>query len=102
MASASTAIPAARLRRELGACALTLLALGTVVLGPYVVSGGFYFDDWENAATTRYAYQSGFLGPIDLRTLAYQPLLALLIPLTHGLLGTDPAPHLALALLLAV
>jgi hypothetical protein len=94
--------PALPSRRELAACAAGLLLLAALVFGSHVVHGGFYWDDWENAATTRYEYQAGFLGPLDLRQFLYQPGLALLLPIPHALLGLHPSLHLALGLLLAV
>ena len=78
-----------------------LLLLGALVFGSHVAGGGFYWDDWENAATTRYEYQSGFLGPLDLRQFAYQPGLALLLPVPHALFGLHPSLHIALGVALA-
>jgi hypothetical protein len=79
-----------------------LALLAALLYGDHVLGGGFAWDDWENAGTTRYQPQSGFLGPFDLDQAAYRPLLALLIPLPHLAFGTAAAPHLALALALAV
>ncbi|MEA2458200.1 MAG: hypothetical protein QOC95_1172 [Thermoleophilaceae bacterium] len=97
-------MPAAALhasRRQIGICAAALAAVAALVWGPHVLHGGFYWDDWENAATTRYQYQPDFLGPIDLRQAAYRPVLQLLLPLAHALFGTRPALHIALAVVLA-
>lgn len=87
--------------RELALCLSALLVLGAVSYGSHVVHGGFYWDDWRNAATTRYS-ADGFLGPLDLRLLAYRPVLALGLPLPHLAFGANPGLHLALAVLLAV
>jgi hypothetical protein len=87
---------------ETAAVTAGLALLAVAVLGPYVTRGGFAWDDWENAATTAYPPRSGFLGPLDLGTFAFRPLLALLIVGAQGALGPHPAPHLALALVLAV
>lgn len=76
--------------------------LGVLLLGPYVASGSFAWDDWENAATTAHPPADGFLGPVDLGLMRYRPLLALLLPLPHLLFGARPELHLALAALLAV
>lgn len=93
--------PALPSTRELAICATGLLLLGALVFGSHVAHGGFYWDDWENAATTRYEYQAGFLGPLDLRQFLYQPGLALLLPVPHALFGLHPGLHLALAIVLA-
>jgi len=89
-------------RSELALVAVGLALLAALVYGDHVVRGGFLWDDWENAGTTRFRYEPGFLGPFDLRQAAYRPVLQLLLPLPHLLFGTHAAPHLALALLLAV
>lgn len=93
--------PAAR-RREIALLALGLALLAALVYGDHVVRGGLLWDDWENAGTTRYRYEPGFLGPFDLRQAAYRPVLALLLPLPHLVFGVHPALHLLLALALAV
>jgi hypothetical protein len=79
-----------------------LVAVAAAVYGHYVLHGGFSWDDWENAATTHLSYQSGFLGPFDLRAIAYEPGLGIMLALAHLLFGTRPAWHLALAVALAV
>src|SRR3954447_14737692 len=89
-------------RSELALVAVGLALLAALVYGDHVVRGSFLWDDWENAGTARYRYEPGFLGPFDLRQAAYRPVLQLIMPLPHLLFGTATAPHLALALLLAV
>jgi hypothetical protein len=89
-------------RSELALVAVGLALVVVLVYGDHVVRGGFMWDDWENAGTTRYRYEPGFLGPFDLRQAAYRPVLQLMIPLPHLLFGDNPLPHLALALLVAV
>ena len=90
-------------RRELALAGALLAALGALAYGPHAAEGGFVSDDWENAATTADPPDGrGFLGPIDLRTFAYRPLLALVIPLPHLLFGDAAWAHLALAAALAV
>src|SRR5436305_3281618 len=93
---------AGSLRRETIVCALALTALAAAVLGWYVAHGGFYWDDWENAATTAFGYEAGFLGPIRLRLFAYEPGLGLLIAFAHVLFGAHPELHLAFGVALAV
>src|SRR3954469_1458909 len=88
-------------RSELALVAVGLALLAALVYGDHVVRGGFVWDDWENAGTTRYRYEPGFLGPFDLRQAEYRPVLSLLIPLPHVVFGARPALHLALALVLA-
>src|ERR687886_437249 len=92
----------ATVRAETALAALGLALLAALVYGDHVVRGGFLWDDWENAGTTRFGGGDDFLGPFDLRQAAYRPLLQLLIPLPHLAFGDHAAPHLALALLLAV
>src|SRR3954447_4003486 len=89
-------------RSELALVAVGLALLAALVYGDHVVRGGFMWDDWENAGTTRFRYEPGFLGPFDLRQAAYRPVLQLLIPLPHLVFGENPLPHLALGLLVAV
>jgi hypothetical protein len=90
-----------RLRTETAIAAAGLALVAALVYGDHVVHGGFLWDDWENAGTTRFGGGSGFLGPFDLRQAAYRPVLQLLLPLPHLVFGAHPAGHLALALVLA-
>src|SRR4051794_26345436 len=89
-------------RSEWALAAGGLVLLAALLYGDHVLRGGFAWDDWENAGTTRFPPDHGFLGPFDLRQAAYRPLLALLIPLPHLLFGTHPAPQLAFGLACAV
>src|SRR4051795_601740 len=89
-------------RSELALVALGLALLAALLYGDHVVRGGFLWDDWENAGTTRFGGGHDFAGPFDLRQAAYRPLLQLLLPLPHLAFGAHPAPHLALALAIAV
>jgi hypothetical protein len=77
--------------------AAVLVAIAAAVYGRYVLQGGFAWDDWEKAATTRFHFQSSHLGPFDLREVAYEPGLGILLALAHLVCGTHPAWHLALA-----
>lgn len=90
-----------RLRTETAIAAAGLALVAALVYGDHVVRGGFLWDDWENAGTTRFGGESGFLGPFDLRQAAYRPVLQLLLPLPHLVFGAHPAAHLALALVVA-
>src|SRR3954447_16431484 len=92
----------ATVRGETMLVALGLALLAGLLYGDHVVRGGFLWDDWENAGTTRFGGGSDFLGPFDLRQAAYRPVLQLLLPLPHLAFGAHPALHLGLALALAV
>lgn len=83
-------------RRELALAMAGLGAFALATFGPYVARGGLYWDDWENAATTQHP-PPGFVGPVELRLAAYRPILALLLPLPHALVGPRPAAQLAIA-----
>ena len=87
---------------ETAAVGVALALLAGVVLGGNVLEGGFAWDDWENAATTAYPPATGFIGPLDLGTFAFRPLLAVALAGTHAVLGPIPGLHLGLALVLAV
>ena len=91
-----------RARREAALASLGLVLLVALVYGDYVFRGGLLWDDWENGATSHYSYEPGFLGPFDLRQMAYRPVLQLLLPLPHLVFGERAPLHLALALALAV
>lgn len=90
--------------RDLGLLVLGLAALCALAYGPHVVDGGFYWDDWQLAARARFppGGSPDFSGPVDLGLLAYRPLLALLLPGVHLLLGPRPELHIALGLALNV
>lgn len=86
--------------------ALGALALVTIAaLAPHIRHGGFYLDDWANAATSLQPP-----GPADfgnaLSAFAdltiYRPVLVVYVPLTYFLFGTHMHYHLALAALLAL
>ena len=91
-------------RGELAACAAALLVLAVAVFGSHVVHGGFYWDDWQLAARERFppAASPDYHGTLDLTLVGYRPVLALLLPAIHAVLGFHMWLHLALALLLAV
>jgi len=82
-----------------------LTVVGVAGLAPHLRHGGFYLDDWANAAT---ALQPP--GPPDfgkaLSAFAdltiYRPVLVLYVPLTYFVFGMHMHYHLALAALLAI
>lgn len=88
-------------RRELLVAVLLLGALGAAAFGSQVANGGFYWDDWKNAATTEYPPE-GYLGPFDLGLASYRPILALALPIPYLLFGETASLHLALAVALGV
>jgi hypothetical protein len=82
---------------------LAFLVLAAAVYGRHVLDGGFYWDDWQLAARNLYPVQSSpdYHGVLDLTLLGYRPLLALLLPAIHAVLGPHPSAHIALGLILA-
>jgi hypothetical protein len=86
---------------EIALAGAALVGLGFLILLPHVQHGGFYSDDWGNAAA--YHFEGWW------RTSVYEwrhsiparPILALLHPLPYALFGLDPTYHLALAVVLA-
>ncbi len=103
-------------RLELVVASAVLLLVGAAVYGPHVLGGGFLADDWSNAAKTRFlaaccgvgqtGQGSGYLAQV--RNLlsdgpaGYHIGLPLLIPFSFRAFRPYIAPHLGLALLLAV
>ena len=91
--------------REMVCASAGLIFVGLVALMPHLRHGGFYLDDWANAAT---ALQPP--GPPDFGNALsayadltiYRPVLVLYVPLSYFVLGTHMHYHLALAALLAV
>jgi hypothetical protein len=86
---------------ELLGVLLLLCVVAAAVFVPYVLRGGFYSDDWSNAA---------LYGPLTLAegiadtadNLGARPLLAVLLPVPHELFGVAPAEHLGFGLALGV
>ena len=90
--------------RELLAAAGVLLAVGLLAYGSYVAHGGFYSDDWSNAAGYRFSESPRYWSTVSELTgeLGGRPMLAALLPVPHALFGVDPAAQLALALALGI
>src|SRR3954449_664361 len=95
-----------RVRRELAIAALALTLLGALVYGPQVAHGGFYWDDWANAANVRFTGEPGLFGAIDQATerpvFGYRPVLTTMLVLEYEALGTHKHAAVALAVLYAV
>jgi len=102
-APASAAGERARPRLEALAVPGLLAAAAAAAFGWYVLHGGFYSDDWGNAAGYRLARSPRY--PEAVRSLWHElggrPLLAALLPLPHAAFGLHPGLHLALAAALA-
>ena len=89
------------LGRETALVSLVFVAIAAAVFGSYVSKGGFYSDDWANVAVVQ---QHGLLGaiPAQVDGIPQRPLLAVLQLLPHAVFGSDPQPHLVLAIVLAI
>jgi hypothetical protein len=86
---------------EIALAGAALVGLGFLVLTPHVQHGGFYADDWANAAAFHF---EGWwrMSLYEWRhTIPARPILALLHPLPYALFGLDPTYHLAAAVVLA-
>jgi hypothetical protein len=93
-------------RRELLVAFAVLLAAGVALFGPQVADGGFYWDDWQNAANVHVAGDPGLFSSLDRGTLrpvfGYRPVLTVMLVLEHWALGLDTHLHLAMAALFGV
>jgi hypothetical protein len=86
---------------EIALAGVALVGLGFLILTPHVQHGGFYADDWANAAA--YHFEGWW------RTSVYEwrhsiparPILAVLHQLPFVLFGLDPTYHLATAVVLS-
>jgi hypothetical protein len=86
---------------EIALAGAALVGLGFLILTPHVQHGGFYADDWANAAAFHF---EGWwrMSLYEWRhTIPARPILALLHPLPYALFGLDPTYHLAAAVVLA-
>lgn len=83
---------------------LGLVALAAAVYATWVADGGFFWDDWQLAARNRFPPldDPNYAGSLDLALLKYRPILALLLPAAHKLLGSDPTGHIVLAIAINV
>lgn len=89
-------------KKETGVAAALLTLLALAAYGYHVAHGGFYSDDWANAAGYRFAASPRYLNAVSEihQVVGGRPVMAVLQPLPHALLGLDPTPHLVLAVLL--
>jgi hypothetical protein len=84
--------------------AVALLALAAAAYGSHILNGGFYYDDWANAAHTHQPPGGGGFGEAVAYYAdftAYRPTLILYVPLTHEVFGLHTGVHLAWAASLA-
>lgn len=84
---------------------LALLAVATATLGPWVVDGGFFLDDWIDAAGRFHPAGGADFGNVMsnfYEEFDYRPVLVVFTPVKYSLLGTDIALHLAWTALLGV
>jgi hypothetical protein len=89
--------------RELAPLVAILAVVGALVFGPHVLHGGFYNDDWEGLALSRYPAHSGLLGAIDaFGFLSFRPVDTVYWPLLYGIFGGHQHFHLAWAVTLGV
>jgi len=88
-----------------------LLAIGglalvaALALGPHVRHGGFYMDDWSNAAGALQppgSFDFGKALSYFADITEYRPVLVLYVPLTYFAFGMNVGIHLAWAAILAV
>ena len=86
--------------------ALSGLALvAALALGPHIQHGGFYMDDWSNAAGALQqpgSFDFGKALSYFAEITNYRPVLVLYVPLTYFAFGMNVGLHLAWAAVLAV
>jgi hypothetical protein len=89
--------------REVVIVAALLSLLGLIVLGPYISRGGFYSDDWQLAAWTKYPPHQGIFGTLDsFDSVRYRPGQYIYDPIIHTVLGLHVRAFLAWAAFCAV
>jgi hypothetical protein len=78
-----------------------LIGLASLLVAPHVRHGGFYYDDWGNAAA--YHFEGWWRASVFKwrHGIPGRPILAFLLPLPYALFGLDPSYHLAAAGVLA-
>jgi hypothetical protein len=93
-------------RRELWLAFAALLLTAGALFGAQIAGGGFYWDDWQNAANTHFSREPGLFGALDSATerpvFGYRPVLTTLLVLEHAAFGEHVRLHLAMAVLFGV
>jgi hypothetical protein len=79
---------------EIGIASGLLLLLGIAAFYSHLRHGGFYYDDWSNAALTHYSGSFGNTLTNYWHLTSYRPVLVLYVPLTHIVFGTHMHFHL--------
>lgn len=92
------------MRYETLICLGLLTLISAAVFGPHVFRGGFYSDDWANAATYAFSPEPRLTHAIETiqDPLGARPLLAVALAIPQAVLGDHPSRHIALALVLGV
>jgi hypothetical protein len=91
--------------RELAIAWVALVVLGVLAFLPHIRHGGFYSDDWSNAAGALlppggpgFGNAVSFFADLTI----YRPVLVVYVPFTYLVLGMHMAAHLVWAAALAV
>jgi hypothetical protein len=73
------------------------------MFGSQVANGGFYWDDWNNAAEVHFASEPGLFGALHVATerpvFSYRPVLTELLTLQYHSFGLNKHVYLAIAAL---
>ncbi len=91
--------------REAGLAWLVLAAVAVIAYAPHVMHGGFYFDDWADAAGTLYPPGGRSFGNVlsyFADVFPYRPGLIVYVPLKYYVFGVDGGAQLALSVALGV
>lgn len=91
--------------REIALAWLGLVIVGALAFVPHIRNGGFYLDDWSNAAGALQppggpGFDNALSYFADLTI--YRPVLVVYVPLTYFVFGMHMAHHLIWAAFLAV
>jgi hypothetical protein len=93
-------------RRELALAAVALTLLGAAVYAPQIAHGGFYWDDWANAANVHFTSEPGLFGALNQATerpvFGYRPVLTTLLVVQYEALGTHKHALIALAVVYSI
>jgi hypothetical protein len=98
-------VPRWLVTREIVFAWVAFAVVGTLSLAPHVRHGGFYLDDWANAAGTLYTPGGSTVGHVlsyFAEVTPYRPVLVIYEPLTYFVFGTHMAFLLAWAAALAM
>ena len=89
---------------EVAVVAGVLSVLAAITFGRHVLDGGFYSDDWGNAAVFRFAESPRFFNAVEefAGYLGSRPVLAVVLALPHPLFGDHLWAHHVLSLMLGV